>query len=320
MSCRPTNIFSVDLEDYYMVSAFETVVTRERWQDYESRIERSTHLLLDLMDEQSQPNQPIKGTFFCLGWIAERHPDLIKEIDTRGHEIGSHGYDHRMISSITPQVFREDIRRSRAVLEDLIGCRVLGYRAPSYSITNETLWALRIIAEEGYRYDSSIFPVHHDIYGIPDAPRFPHVVSMNGDEPCEFIPLSLAGPQSNTRCLTPYSQDPLTLLEFPPSTLRFLNRNLPVSGGGYFRLLPLAVTRCAIRRIQTQRGFPFVFYIHPWELDEDQPRMVGLPLRSRFRHYLNLDKTAGRLRQLLQQVRFGPFKQLLVAASIEVSQ
>ena len=189
------NILTIDLEDYYMVSAFESVVKRDDWDKYESRIERNTQRLLDILDEpldtrHSALRTPVRATFFCLGWIAERYPDLIKEIHRQGHEIACHGYDHQLIYKLSPDQFRRDVRKSKELLEDIVGEEVIGYRAPSYSITRKSLWALEILAEEGYRYDSSIFPIHHDRYGIPDAPRFPFVIPLNGNSNLEFSSLN----------------------------------------------------------------------------------------------------------------------------------
>ena len=333
------NILTVDLEDYFMVSAFESVVKRGDWDRYESRIERNTYRLLDILSSslcsmRYAPCSPPRATFFCLGWVAERYPELIKEIHRLGHEIASHGYDHRIIATQSPRLFREDIRKSKALLEDLIGKRVIGYRAPSYSITRETLWSLEILAEEGYQYDSSIFPIHHDRYGIPNAPRFPFIISSNGNGRVDFQPLSNNSTNSiksmnssnpsnpiasnlgrpACRSLGVGRSDPQTsnfLIEFPLTTLRILGHNLPVAGGGYFRLLPFKITKMAFRRIWREDVFPLVFYIHPWELDEDQPRVQGLSLKSRFRHYVNLKKTEERFRKLLTDFRFSAAREVI---------
>lgn len=345
------NLLSVDLEDYFMVSAFETAVRREDWHRFPSRIEKNTHRILDLLEEgplrggtdpskhmhcpasDKRPIKPApKATFFCLGWVAERFPQLIREIHARGHEIASHGYDHKMIIQMAnPEEFREDLRRSRAILEDIVGERVVGYRAPSYSITRKTLWALRVLLEEGFLYDSSIFPIRHDRYGISDAPRFPFLVCCNGGRLFPWAPRALTDfertlykqgcsvqdspalcQDSGTKLFDQVGSG--TLLEIPLTTVRFMGRNLPVAGGGYFRLLPFCFTLWALRKTIRRTGRPFVFYIHPWELDPDQPRVEGLPLLSRVRHYLNLHKTEERMRRLLlQEGRFTCFRSLCQA-------
>jgi polysaccharide deacetylase family protein (PEP-CTERM system associated) len=302
------NVFSVDLEDYFMVSSFEDVIRREDWQRCESRIENNTHHLLEILDnvqtsfvdERSLAYNSPKATFFCLGWVAEQFPHLIREIHSRGHEIASHGYNHRMLTFMSQEEFREDIKKTKAILEDLIGEKILGYRAPSYSINRRTLWALEILAEEGYLYDSSIFPIHHDRYGIPDAPRYPFQIEFDN------------GCKSDIRNYTPYN----LLIEFPISTLRIFGYNLPIGGGGYFRIFPLRFTLWALRQIQGEDGVPFVFYIHPWEIDPLQPRVRSISLVSRFRHYVNLEKTNRRLEKLLRAIPFSPFCKILEASDL----
>lgn len=272
------NALTIDVEDYYQVSAFESVVADTAWDHYESRVERNTLRLLDLLDTYHT-----KATFFVLGWVAERHPSLIRTLATRGHEVASHGYGHQRIYLQTPEQFRRETQRSKALLEDLLGQAILGYRAASYSITKRSLWALDILREAGFVYDSSIFPIRHDLYGIPDAPRF-------------CYPLTL--PQATA------------LIEFPLSTVRIGTINFPVAGGGYLRLFPYAYTRWGIRRLNRQEGQPAVVYLHPWEVDPDQPRLPARGL-SRFRHYTNLDKMAGRLERLLQDFTFGTMSEVL---------
>ena len=314
------NILTIDLEDYFMVSAFEGVVKREDWENYESRIERNTYRLLDLLNHSSC--NPIRATFFCIGWVAERHPQLIREIHRHGHEIACHSYDHRIIYKMTIDEFREDIRKSRKILEDIIGEEVIGYRAPSYSITNQSRWAFEILVEEGFRYDSSIFPIHHDLYGMPNAPRFPFLISLNGNNNVEFstlncefnrvslhrgstaAPLEGIPPNSGLR-----SQH--DLLEFPISTVKLFGQNVPLSGGGYFRLLPYSIVKRGLNRINNKEGQPFIFYLHPWEIDPEQPRINGLSPRSKFRHYVNLNKTEFKLKRLLSDFQFSSIKELL---------
>ena len=271
------NTFSVDVEDYYMVSGFADVVRLDNWHTYESRVEKNTHRILDLMDEFR-----VTGTFFVLGWVAERCPALAREIQARGHEVASHGYSHRLVYDLTPEDFRADICLSKKILEDITGHSVIGFRAASYSIIQKSLWALDVLAEEGYRYDSSIFPIHHDRYGMPNAKRFPHVIESGSGK----------------------------LVEFPPSTYSLMGLNVPVCGGGYLRLLPLTAITSAIKNINGKEKKPAVIYIHPWEIDVDQPRLQGR-LRSNIRHYLNLKSTMPKITALMKEFKFKPFSSLL---------
>lgn len=277
MSARVVNAMTVDVEDYFHVSAFEGVVPRAAWDSMESRVVANTERLLDIFDEFT-----VRGTFFVLGWVAERHPRLVRSIAGRGHEIASHGYAHRLIYDQTPDAFRKDVRLAKDLLEDAAGDPVVGYRAPSYSITPQSLWALDVLLEEGYAYDASIFPIRHDRYGIPVSGREPYAIERE------------AG----------------TLTEVPGSTVRLGPLNLPVAGGGYFRLLPYWWTRWGIDRVNRVEGRPAVFYMHPWEIDPAQPRIAAGRV-SRFRHYRNLEQTEGRLRQLLADFAFGPVESVL---------
>ena len=271
----PRNVISVDVEDYFHVEAFSDIVDRKNWDQYPSRVEANTKRILDLLDESG-----VKGTFFVLGWVAERYPNLVREIVSRGHELACHSYWHRLIFNLDPKEFREDTLRAKAVLEQAAGLPVYGYRAPSFSIVTSSLWALEILAESGFTYDSSIYPIHHDTYGIPSAPRAPFRI----DTP--------AGP----------------IMEYPMSTFRMLGKhNLPVGGGGYLRMLPFWYTKLGCRRLQSEK-VPLVVYIHPWEIDPDQPRLPGRR-KSVLRHYTNLKKTAGRLRRLLQSGQFASFRE-----------
>ena len=263
------NAMSVDVEDYFQVQAFADTVDRDRWESFESRVERNTDRVLRIFDDRG-----VSATFFCLGWIAERHPALIRRIAAAGHEVASHGWAHHLITSLTPEAFREDIRRTRRLLEDLSGNPVTGFRAPTFSIGRTNLWAFDVLGEEGYRYSSSVFPVHHDLYGMPEAPHRPF------------------RPNRDRR-----------LVEFPMSTVQFMGRTVPCSGGGYFRLMPYLVFRQAVRRLNTQHQ-PCIFYFHPWEVDPGQPRMPDLSAKARFRHYLNLDRMESRLDRLLQDFRW----------------
>lgn len=266
---------TIDVEEYFQVHAFSGVIPPSSWGDYSSAVTENTHRILDLLDERR-----ISATFFCLGWIAERNRELIKSIHARGHEIACHGYLHQIISNQDPATFREDVARAKGVLEDCTGESVVGYRAPTYSITSSTLWALGILEDLGFRYDSSIFPIYHDNYGIPDAPRIPHRL------------------------------DGSSMVEFPISTLKVGSVNLPVSGGGYFRLLPYFITRTALNHIQRQ-GEPFVFYIHPWELNPETPRVSQAPPLSRFRTYTGINHSFARFRRLLQDFDFTTVREVL---------
>jgi polysaccharide deacetylase family protein (PEP-CTERM system associated) len=268
-----TNYLTIDVEDYFQVAAFEQQINPDDWPLYESRVAGNTQNILDTLDKQH-----IKATFFIVGWIAEKYPELVREISTRGHEIGCHSYKHQRIQTLSKDAFKEDTRVSKQILEEISGQEVTGYRAPTYSITRETLWALDILVELGFKYDSSIFPIYHDNYGIPDAPRFP------------------------------YKHTGLDLIEYPISTALFLGRKVPIAGGGYFRLFPYWFTRHFLRQINDKEKQPFVFYLHPWEIDPDQPRMDNISLLSRFRHYNNLSKTSSRLHKLLSDFQFGPFQ------------
>lgn len=279
----PQHAFTVDVEDYFQVDAFADVVPGANWGGYPSRVTPNTHRLLDLLDQHQT-----RGTFFVLGWIAQRHPELVRAIAARGHEVASHGMSHQRVMTQTPQVFRQETRDSKNLLEDLIQAQVLGYRAATYSIVQESLWALDVLWEEGFAYDSSIFPVRHDRYGIPDAATVPH------------------------RLVTPAGRD---IAEFPLTAVRVLGANVPVSGGGYFRLFPYGFTRWALRRVCAE-GRPVVFYLHPWEVDPEQPRIPGARWRSRLRHYLNLGRTEGRLARLLQDFRFGTMRDCLSAQGL----
>ncbi|NNM60896.1 MAG: DUF3473 domain-containing protein [Steroidobacteraceae bacterium] len=278
MNAPIVNAFSVDVEDYFQVAALATAVARESWAGRESRVEGNTAVILDLLAERS-----IRGTFFVLGWIAERHPGLVKRIAAAGHEIASHGYSHQLIYTQTRAVFHEETARSKRLLEDLCGAPVIGYRAASFSITRRSLWALDVLSELGFRYDSSIFPIRHDRYGIPDAPVEPGMVTA----------------PSGAR-----------LVEFPMSAASFFGLKVPVSGGGYFRLLPYALSRRGLRQINERNARPFTFYLHPWEIDPGQPR-IRVGALSRFRHYTNLARCEARLRRLLGEFRFAPMCEVL---------
>lgn len=271
------NALTIDVEDYFNVSGFESRIKFEDWGKFESRVEANTEKLLSILGEFD-----VKATFFVLGWIAEKYPKLVRQIQVEGHEIASHSYAHRLIYRQTEKEFREDLRRSKGLLEDITGARVTGYRAPSYSIVKDSLWALDILMEEGFLYDSSIFPIRRDRYGIPGGNRFSYMV---------------------------YGKNGGSILEIPLSTVVILNSNIPVAGGGYMRLFPYRFVRWGLKRINEKEKQPAVIYFHPWEFDPDQPRLQG-GLLSRFRHYVSLDKTEPCLKALLADFKFGPMRNL----------
>jgi len=291
------NALTIDVEDYFHVSAFESVSSPESWDGCELRVDRNTEKILAILDEAG-----VKATFFVLGWVAQKLPNLIRTIAREGHEVASHGFGHRRVTTQSRSEFRNDVLKSKQLLEDLISQRVLGYRAPSYSISYNSLWAFDELVEAGYLYDSSVFPVKHDFYGIAAWPRFPFC--LLGDGEGRWAP---EGEQPRADAAEPESR----LQEIPVTTLRIGRRNFPIAGGGYFRLFPYGFTRWGLLQINRKDRQPFVFYLHPWEIDPDQPRMVGAGWKSRTRHYLNLDLTEGRLRRLLQDFTFAPIRELL---------
>jgi polysaccharide deacetylase family protein (PEP-CTERM system associated) len=280
-----TNYLTIDVEDYFHVSAFEKISPPETWAGRECRVERNTEMILAILDEYK-----VKATFFILGWVAERYPQLTKKIASQGHEVACHGYLHQRLLLQSREQYRDDIRRAKGLLEDQIGVAVLGYRAPSYSITRETSWAFDELIAAGFQYDSSIFPMKHDFYGIPDWSRF-----------AGYAVKTDSGWQARDEA--PAEQK--SIRELPITTLRLGSKNLPIAGGGYFRLLPYGLTRWGLQRINQQEQQPFVFYLHPWEFDPQQPRMARAGAKSRFRHYVNLKQTEQRFRQLLNDFEFG---------------
>jgi polysaccharide deacetylase family protein (PEP-CTERM system associated) len=280
MPAQPiTNALTIDVEDYFQVSAFAPYIARDDWERRECRVERNVVRILDMLAARET-----KATFFVLGWIAERYPALVRSIATAGHEIASHGYGHQRASDLSQAHFEADIRRAKAILEDIADVEVRGYRAPSFSIGAANLWAFDCLARAGHRYSSSVYPIRHDHYGMPDSPRFAHPVSDG-------------------------------LIEIPVTTLRMFNRNFPSSGGGYFRLLPYALSRWMLRQVNSSDGQPAVFYFHPWEIDPGQPRIAGIDARTRFRHYVNIDRMAARLQQLLCDFRWGRMDEIFLASA-----
>jgi polysaccharide deacetylase family protein (PEP-CTERM system associated) len=264
-----TNALTIDVEDYFQVSAFAPYIARHEWDARECRVERNVDRILQLLSDHGT-----QATFFTLGWVAERYPKLVRRVVDNGHELASHGYGHERASDLDRAAFTHDITRAKGLLEDTSGHAVHGYRAPSFSIDQRNLWAFECLARTGHRYSSSIYPIRHDHYGMPDAPRFAHRVYAD-------------------------------LLEVPATTLRVSGRNLPSSGGGYFRLLPYQVSRWMIRRVNAGDGQAAVFYFHPWEVDPGQPRIPGIDAKTRFRHYLNLHRMEHRLGRLLRDFRWG---------------
>jgi polysaccharide deacetylase family protein (PEP-CTERM system associated) len=299
------NALTIDVEDYFQVSAFEQCVSRDCWDNYALRVEDNTKRILDILDEFQ-----VRATFFVLGWIAERCTSLAREIVQKGHEVASHGYGHQRIYNQSREEFRNDIRRSKSILENLTGMTVLGYRAPSYSLSMDTLWAYDELLEAGYQYDSSVFPIRHDLYGIPNWPRFPFFVEKGLDgqwqpvmeQHSEYSEQDFASNGSRSQVKAIRSR----MTEIPITTLSIAGKNFPIAGGGYFRLFPYPLTKWGLQRINHSERRPFVFYIHPWEIDPDQPRFRGACVKSRFRHYLNLQKTETRFRHLLADFRFAP--------------
>lgn len=277
---EPQNALTCDVEDWFQVSAFEALIPKESWGARECRIPRNVDRVLELYDEAG-----VRGTFFVLGWVAEHYPEVVRRIAAQGHEIASHGMRHVRVWDQSPEEFRADIVRAKQLLEDASGEAVKGYRAASWSLNERTPWAHRIMSEAGYRYSSSVYPIAHDHYGLPDAPTRPFHVRSAG------------------------------ILEIPASTARFFGRNIPASGGGYFRLLPIDVSLRLVHRIRRMEGIPVVFYFHPWELDPGQPRMTGIPMRTRFRHYLNLGRFESRLVRLLRELPWGRMDEIYLAES-----
>lgn len=268
------NILSFDVEEYFMVSAFSSRVRCEEWPSFESRVGGSVDRVLDILEERD-----VQATFFVLGWIGEKNPDVVRRIVRRGHEIACHGYRHALVYDMDREAFREDTRKAKRILEDLTGAQVFGYRAPSFSITKRSFWAIDILVEEGFLYDSSIYPIRHDRYGYPGFSRVPVTLDTEMGK----------------------------MLEVPLPSLRFPGFNVPFAGGGYFRLLPLWFTEWGIRMVNDREGEGVVVYLHPWEMDPDQPRLPCGRL-TRIRHYRNQHKTEGRLRTLLRRHRFSSFR------------
>ncbi len=277
---NPVNAMSVDVEDYFQVSAFEKTISRDDWDNWELRVEKSTQRVLDIFDEAG-----IKSTFFMLGWVAERCPGLIKRIVDDGHELASHGYEHTRVIHQNRAQFAADIRKTKALLEDMSGVEITGYRAASYSIGRDNLWALDELQEAGHRYSSSLYPIRHDLYGMPEAPRFAFLTGDDG------------------------------LLEVPVTTASIGGRNFPCGGGGYFRLLPYPLYRRALKRVNRVDQQPGVFYFHPWEIDPDQPRVPGATAKTRFRHYLNLPKMEARLRRLVRDFKWDRMDRVFAPAN-----
>ncbi|MEO8723839.1 MAG: XrtA system polysaccharide deacetylase [Sphingobium sp.] len=279
------NALSVDIEDWFQVGAFENTLDRDGWSALEQRVERNSDAVLELFDRAG-----VKGTFFTLGWVAERYPALMRRIVDAGHELASHGYDHQRVFTFTPDQFRDDLRKSQQLIENTSGMPVTGYRAPSFSIDARNPWAHEILAEEGYVYSSSVAPIAHDHYGWAGSPRFAWKPVAGSD-----------------------------LLELPVTTARLAGRTVAAGGGGFFRLLPYTFSRWAVRQVNVQDQRPAIIYFHPWEIDPDQPRVVGAPLRSRVRHYTNLGVMAAKLRRLMQDFQWGRVDALVAQEAAQIS-
>ena len=272
------NALTIDVEDYFQVSAFAPYIRRDDWDRRECRVEANMDRILSLLAAQD-----VRATFFTLGWVAERYPQVVRRIVEGGHELASHGYGHERASDLSPEAFSQDVERAKALLEDIAGVPVLGYRAPSFSIGLKNLWAFDKLARAGYRYSSSIYPIKHDHYGMPDSPRFAYRVGAG-------------------------------LLEIPVTTVRMGKRNLPSTGGGWFRLMPYALSRWMLQKVNREDREPAIFYFHPWEIDVAQPRIPGIDAKTRFRHYLNLGRTEARLQRLLQDFRWGRMDEIFLHA------
>ena len=278
MSAGPiTNALTIDVEDYFQVSAFAPYIARSEWDSCECRVERNVDQILGMLQRQQ-----VRATFFTLGWIAERYPALVRRIVAGGHELASHGYGHERASDLNELSFFADIERSKKMLEDLSGLPVRGYRAPSFSIGTGNLWAFDCLARAGYQYSSSVYPIKHDHYGMPDSPRFAYRVNES-------------------------------LIEIPITTLRMFDRNLPSSGGGYFRLLPYWLSKRMLQKVNAAEHESAIFYFHPWEIDAHQPRVAGIDLKTRFRHYVNIPRMAGRLESLLADFNWGRMDEIFLA-------
>lgn len=270
------NALTIDVEDYFQVSAFSPYIARSDWENRECRVERNIDRILQMLDEHGA-----KATFFTLGWIAERYPQVVRSIVENGHELASHGYGHQRATEQSRDAFFTDVRLAKILLEDLSGKDVKGYRAPSFSIGACNLWAFDCLEQAGYRYSSSIYPIRHDHYGMPDAPRFAYGIG--------------------------------SLLELPATTLRLANRNWPAGGGGYFRLMPYPLSRWLLRRVNTHDNQAAIFYFHPWEIDAEQPRVPGISAKARFRHYINIERMENRLRRLLTDFRWGRMDEIFLS-------
>ena len=278
------NALTIDVEDYFQVSAFAPYIERSQWESRPCRAEANVDRILDMLNEYK-----VRATFFTLGWIAERYPQIVHRIVAGGHELASHGYGHERASDLSEAAFFADISTAKKLLEDISGQSVKGYRAPSFSIGKSNLWAFDCLAQAGYRYSSSIYPIRHDHYGMPDAPRFAHSVRDG-------------------------------LLEIPVTTVSFFERNWPASGGGYFRLLPYALSRWLLRQVNHKDRRPAIFYFHPWEIDADQPRVPGINRKTRFRHYVNLRHTEARIRRLLEDFSWGRMDEIFLSGQSEIAR
>ncbi|WNC72533.1 DUF3473 domain-containing protein [Thalassotalea psychrophila] len=277
------HILTVDVEDYFQVSAFENVIARSEWDSLEHRVEKNTHRILDLFDKQNA-----KATFFVLGWVAERYPNVVKRIVNDGHELASHGYGHQRLTKLNQKEAQQDIEKSKHILEDISSTEVIGYRAPSFSINNSNTWVYQILKELGFQYSSSTYPINHDLYGEPSWPRQAYLTKEN-------------------------------ILEIPASTLNVANRNFPIAGGGYYRLLPYWLNKQAISRYVKAESVPYMFYFHPWEIDPEQPKFSQASLKSKFRHYTNLSNMESKIEKLLSSYHWQTVKAYYASDSVSTN-
>lgn len=270
------NAMSIDVEDYFQVAAFKNNINPNQWDEFPCRIEQNMEIVMAALDRNG-----VKATFFTLGWIAKRYPQMVRRIVAQGHELASHGYGHQMISDLTPKAFEEDIRSAKAILEDISGTAIYGYRAPSFSITRNTLWAHEILTKTGHTYSSSVYPIAHDLYGIPEAPRFAYPANAN-------------------------------LMEIPATSVRIGNKNFPASGGGFFRLFPLELSKAIIAKVNRDDNQSAIFYCHPWEFDPNQPKVANASAKSRFRHYINLKSNTAKFDKLLGAFNWAPMRDVFL--------
>ncbi len=310
LSSPVVNALTIDVEDYFQINAFSRIIREDHWRNLESRVEGNTGRILDLLEGEN--GKRVYATFFVVGWIAERFPNMVREISERGHEVACHSYSHRLVFKQSKKEFKEDVEKAKNLLEDITGKEVVGYRAPTYSITRKTLWALEVLLELDFLYDSSIFPIAHDVYGCPDAPRFPfRILFRENGMPVFQTEKPVSDGRETLDGCDPGNNRSKTIVEFPIATFRLRNMNIPIGGGGYFRLFPYSITRSLLKRINNEENKPFVFYVHPWELDPGIPKISGAGFRSTFRTYVNIARTEPRFKKLLSDFSMAPLRSFL---------